>query len=58
MVRTTPLEVSQPLLERYVLSQRRQAPIQKNFLLMNSETFGKPQRPGISQAPSARVFGN
>jgi hypothetical protein len=58
MVRTPPLEVSDLLLERNVLSKRRQTAIQKHFLLMNPETFGKPERLGTSQASLTRVFGN
>ena len=58
IVRTPPLELSHPLLQRHVLSKRRQAAIQKRLLLMNPETFTQPERPRTSQAPSARVVGN
>jgi hypothetical protein len=53
-----PLEVKDALLERHIPAKRRQATIQKHILLMSPETFGKPERLGTSQTPSAMVFGN
>jgi hypothetical protein len=58
ILRTMPLEVKDPLLERHIPAQSRQAAIKKNIFLMSPETFGKPERPGKSQAPSAMVVGN
>jgi hypothetical protein len=58
LVRTAPFQVAYRLLERNVVSQRRQTAIQQHILLMNPETFGKPERPGNAETPSARVFGN
>jgi hypothetical protein len=58
ILRPMPLEVKDPLVERHIPAQRRQAAIQQHIFLMNPETFGKPARPGTSQTPSARVFGN
>jgi hypothetical protein len=58
ILRTMPLEVKDPLLERYIPTKSRQAAIQQHIFLMSPETFGKPERPGKSHTPSARVFGN
>ena len=53
-----PLEVTDRFVERHIPAQSRQAAIQQHICLMSPETFGESERPGTSQTPSARVFGN
>jgi hypothetical protein len=53
-----PLEVTDPLVERHIPAQSRQAAIQQHICLMSPETFGQPERPGTSQTPLPRVSGN